>query len=69
MADDALPTILQLTPLDEDYRRDPATVLSKLRSACPVHHDAFSGATLVSRYSDVRGLATDLTLWDCCEMG
>jgi len=63
MADDALPTILQLTPMDDDYRRDPASVLARLRSACPVHHDAFSGATFVSRYSDVRGVATDLTLW------
>ena len=63
MADDALPTILQLTPLDEDYRRDPAGVLARLRSACPVHYDAFSGATLLSRYADVRGMATDLTLW------
>jgi cytochrome P450 len=63
MADDALPTILQLTPMDDDYRRDPAGVLARLRSACPVHHDAFSGATFVSRYSDVRGVATDLTLW------
>ncbi|MFM8820091.1 MAG: hypothetical protein ACKOD3_06040, partial [Phenylobacterium sp.] len=63
MADDVLPTILQLTPLDEAYRRDPATVLARLRNACPVHHDAFSGATLLSRYADVRGVATDLTLW------
>ena len=63
MADDALPTILQLTPMDDDYRRDPAGVLARLRSACPVHHDAFSGATFVSRYADVRGVATDLTLW------
>jgi len=63
MADDApLPSILQLTPLDPAYREDPAAVLKDLRERCPVHHDQTSGSFVISRYEDVRGVVTDLTL-------
>ncbi len=64
MADDAtpLPSILQLTPLDPAYRADPHAVLKDLRERCPVHHDAMTGNFVLSRYADVRGVITDLSL-------
>ena len=63
MTDTALPTILQLTPLDETYRADPHGVLDDLRARCPVHRDAMSGNVFLTRYEDVRGLVSDRTLW------
>jgi cytochrome P450 len=63
MTEKALPTILQLTPLDETYRADPHVVLDDLRARCPVHRDAFSGNVFLTRYEDVRSLVSDRTLW------
>jgi cytochrome P450 len=63
MTDKALPTILQLTPLDETYRADPHAVLDDLRARCPVHKDTMSGNLYLTRYEDVRGLVSDRTLW------
>ena len=63
MADDALPTIFQLTPLDAGFRADPHIALDDLRARCPVHRDTVSGSFILTRYGDVRGLLSDLTLW------
>ncbi len=63
MTEQALPTILQLTPLDETFRADPHAVLDDLRVRCPVHKDALSGNVILTRYEDVRGLVSDRTLW------
>jgi len=63
MTDKALPTILQLTPLDETYRADPHGVLDDLRARCPVHRDELSGNVFLTRYDDIRGLISDRTLW------
>ncbi|HEY1751910.1 MAG TPA: cytochrome P450 [Caulobacteraceae bacterium] len=63
-ADEApAPTIFQLTPLNPAYREDPYAVLADLRRRCPVVHDATMGSYLVTRYSDVRPIVSDLTLW------
>ena len=56
---DALPTILQLTPLDPGYRADPHVALDDLRSRAPVHRDEVSGSFYLTRYADVRGLVSD----------
>ncbi len=63
MADDALPTLLQLTPLDPAYRADPHAVLKDVRNRCPVYQDSLSKSFILTRYDDIRGLVTDLTLW------
>ncbi len=47
MTSQPLPTMFDLTPLNEDYRADPHAVLDDLRTRCPVHHDETSG--IVSR--------------------
>ncbi|MFI4975674.1 MAG: cytochrome P450 [Caulobacterales bacterium] len=63
MSDKPLPTILQLTPLDADYKADPHQVLDDLRARCPVHRDEMSGSFVLTRYNDVRPLVSDRTLW------
>ncbi len=59
----ALPSILQLTPLDPGYRADPHATLDPLRARCPVHRDETAGTFILTRYEDVRALVSDRTLW------
>ncbi len=63
MAPQPLPSMFDLTPLNEDYRADPHAVLDDLRARCPVHHDEASGNLILTRYADVRTLVTDRSLW------
>jgi len=63
MAQDDFPTILQLTAMDADYRADPHAKLDDLRARCPVRRDEMAGTFILTRYGDVRGLVSDLTLW------
>ena len=63
MADEPLPGLLQLTPLNAAYQADPHVVLDDLRARCPVHHDAEAGSFVLTRYEDIRPLVSDLTLW------
>jgi len=62
MDDAPLPSLLQLTPLNEVYKADPHQVLDDLRARCPVHHDAMSGNFVLSRYADVRQVVSDLDM-------
>jgi len=62
-SDAPLPSLLELTPLNEAYRVDPHALLDDLRSRCPVYRDAMSGNLLISRYGDVRAIVSDLSLW------
>ncbi len=63
MAPQPLPSMFDLTPLNEDYRADPHMLLDDLRTHCPVHHDETSGNLILTRYADVRALVTDRALW------
>jgi len=63
MTDAPLPTIIQLTPLNPEYREDPHSVLADLRARCPVHRDEMAGTFILTRYDDVRPLVSDRTLW------
>ena len=63
MADDAPPPVLTLTPLNPTFREDPYTILNDLRERTPVMRDDMAGLFFISRYEDVRGILTDLTLW------
>jgi len=62
MADDA-PHILDLTPLNPRFREDPHALLDPLRASDPVMRDDQIGSFFLTRYEDVRGVLTDLTLW------
>ncbi|HEX4179651.1 MAG TPA: cytochrome P450 [Caulobacteraceae bacterium] len=63
MADDPLPTVFELTPLNPKFRAEPHDVLDDLRARCPVHRDETSGSFILTRYNDIRGLVSDRTLW------
>ena len=61
--DNPLPSIVQLTPLNPEYRDNPHAVLADLRARCPVKRDDLAGTFILTRYNDVRPLVSDLTLW------
>jgi len=63
MTDTPLPTIMTMTPFNPEFQKDPHSVLKPLRERCPVMHDETSGSFIISKFSDVRAIATDLTLW------
>ncbi len=58
-----LPGIMQMTPFNAEFQRDPHSVLKPLRDACPITRDDASGSFIVTRYADVRAIATDLEMW------
>jgi cytochrome P450 len=58
-----LPSMLELTPLNPQYRVDPHVVLDDLRSRCPAHADSVSGSLMLTRYSDVRAVVNNRELW------
>jgi len=63
MSERPLPSILELTPYNAQFREDPHVVLDDLRARAPVHHDAATGSTLFTRYEDVRSVVNDRELW------
>ncbi len=63
MADQPIPSLFDLTPLNPMFKADPHVLLDDLRARCPVRRDEAAGAFVLSRYEDVRGLVNDRTLW------
>lgn len=63
MSDVPLPTMFDLTPLNPDFSSDPHAILDRLRGQCPVHRDTQAGTFVLTRYTDVRGVLSDTTLW------
>ncbi len=63
MAPKPLPSMFDLTPLNDAYRADPHAMLDDLRARCPVHHDETSGNFILTRYADVRKVVTDRAMW------
>ena len=62
MTDTPSPTIMAMTPFNPEFQKDPHSVLGPIRERCPVFRDDTSGSFFVSKFSDVRAIATDLTL-------
>lgn len=54
-----LPTGLQLTALDESFRKDPYPILAGLREKAPVHEDPHPRRLFVTRMDDVKALLHD----------
>lgn len=63
MAEEKLPGILELTPMNPAFNDNPHVLLDRLRSECPVHRDTMAGVFVVSRHADVRGTLSDTTMW------
>ena len=63
MADQPLPNMIDLTPINPDFNKDPHRFLDHLRSACPVHRDEMAGTFILTRYGDVRTVLSDTSMW------
>jgi cytochrome P450 len=63
MAEDKLPGLLELTPMNPAFNGNPHVMLDTLRSKCPVHRDASAGAFVLTRHADVRGVLSDTSMW------
>ena len=55
----SLPQGLQLTPLDDEYRKDPYHIYKELRERAPVHKDHEIGRVLCTRHDDVKSICHD----------
>ncbi len=60
---DLLPTGIQLTALDAQFREDPYPVLAALRERDPIHHDAQLGRYFFTRHDDVAEILRDPNYW------
>ena len=58
----AVPTGVELTALDDAFRRDPYAVLKRLRDAEPVHHDDVLHRWVLTRHDDVDRVINDRTM-------
>lgn len=63
MTERPLPSIFELTPLNETFRVDPHVLLDDLRTRCPAHADPASGSLVLTRYADVRAVVNNRDLW------
>jgi cytochrome P450 len=63
MTESALPEGIKLTPLDEDFRNDPYSVLNRLRREAPVHEDTELKRFIYTRHDDVRSILRDKEVW------
>ena len=55
----SLPTGVQLTALDPQFREDPYPILAELREHDPIHHDAQLGRYFFTRHDDVAEILRD----------
>lgn len=63
MADtDPPPPILQLTPLNPDFRDDAHAIYARLREGHPVYRDEMAGSWIITRYKLARELLNDRTM-------
>jgi cytochrome P450 len=59
-----IPEGLALTPIDEAFRADPASVFHRLRARAPVHRDrGMASRVVLTRHDDVMRVVRDLSLW------
>ncbi len=59
MADEPVPTGLELTNLDERFKEDPYPVLKILREREPIHHDTTLNRFVFTEYDEVRRILRD----------
>jgi cytochrome P450 len=59
----SLPTGIQLTALDTEFREDPYPVLAELREHDPIHHDTQLGRYFFTRHDDVAEILRDPKYW------
>ncbi len=68
MAEEQLPGLVDLTPVNPAFNDDPHKPLKTLRDKCPVYRDANAGLFILTRYNDVRGVLSDTSMWRSPEL-
>lgn len=68
MSNDNIPSGIQLTQLDPEFRQNPHPRLDMMRERCPVTRDDTFGVFRVMRYDDIRTVLTDRTMWRTARM-
>ena len=63
MADEKLPGLLELTPLNPSCNQNPHAMLDTLREKCPVYRDEGAGVFVLTKHADVRGVLSDTSMW------
>ena len=63
MTDTRLPTGIELTPLNEEFKQDPYPVLGRLRDSAPVFEDTELKRFIFTTHDDVKALLRDNALW------
>jgi cytochrome P450 len=63
MAQDDLPSIFELTPINPAYKENPHALLDRLRTECPVRRDEMAGIFVMTRHADVRSILSDTSMW------
>lgn len=63
MSDQPLPTGMNLTPLDEDFKQDPYPILDRMRTEAPVFEDKELGRVIFTDHDDVKSLLRDRDMW------
>ncbi|HSM94477.1 MAG TPA: cytochrome P450 [Rhizomicrobium sp.] len=63
MAEDRLPGLLELTPLNPAFNENPHAMLDTLREKCPVYRDQGAGVFVLTRHGDVRSVLSDTSMW------
>ncbi len=59
MANDKVPTGLELINLDARFREDPYPVLKQLRASEPIHHDTTLSRFVFTEYDRVKSILRD----------
>jgi hypothetical protein len=62
MADEPPPPILQMTPLNANFRDDPHAIYRRVREAHPVYRDDMAGSNIITRYKLVRETLNDRSM-------
>ena len=63
MAEEKLPGLLELTPLNPAFNENPHAMLDTLREKCPVYRDKGAGVFVMTKHADVRGVLSDTSMW------
>ncbi|MBO6556603.1 MAG: cytochrome P450 [Pseudomonadales bacterium] len=63
MSEKSLPIGVALTPLNEDFRKDPYPILAKIRDQAPVLEDTELRRFIYSRHDTVKSILRDSGMW------
>jgi cytochrome P450 len=63
MAEEKLPGLLELTPMNPAFNENPHVLLDTLRGKCPVYRDKGAGVFVLTKHGDVRGVLSDTSMW------